>query len=378
MKYLTNLDINKNELQNARIQNLATAPQNPVEGQIYYNTVDKAICQWNGTEWNTVGSDAPIQKINVNGIEITPDANKAVDITALRANFETTTTERSMNLQQTESSGGTSGVKFSVPQNSPGADDLVDILGTFNRDNNNPGIIIDKQLVTKSYADGKFRTEAQVQDAIDAALSDYLELAGGIMEGNIDMGANKITGLVDPTVDSDAATKGYVDAKVVGAFEPAGSYAFADLPALSANTLHKMYNITDAFTATSDFVDNEVGNEYPAGTNVAVINAGTTSAPVYKYDALTGVIDTSSFATKTDVNGMITEVTGSILASGTDTSKTLTYTGTLIEAYALMGGERVIVDIAQASGSTKTVTFSVAAVPQSDVQCVVVSKTDLT
>ena len=51
MKLVNNLDLNKNEVQNARIQNLASAPANPVEGQIYYNSSDKKNYQWNGAAW---------------------------------------------------------------------------------------------------------------------------------------------------------------------------------------------------------------------------------------------------------------------------------------------------------------------------------------
>lgn len=56
MKILTNLDLNKNQIINAAIQNLATAPATPVKGQTYFDTVVNRQFYYNGTSW--IGMDA--------------------------------------------------------------------------------------------------------------------------------------------------------------------------------------------------------------------------------------------------------------------------------------------------------------------------------
>jgi hypothetical protein len=50
-QFLTGLNLNKNELLNARLQNLAIAPSNPVVGQFYFDTAVGTTRQWNGTAW---------------------------------------------------------------------------------------------------------------------------------------------------------------------------------------------------------------------------------------------------------------------------------------------------------------------------------------
>lgn len=54
-KVLTNLDLSKNELQNAVVQPLAVAPASPKLGQIYTNSTDKVIYQYDGEKWKPVG-----------------------------------------------------------------------------------------------------------------------------------------------------------------------------------------------------------------------------------------------------------------------------------------------------------------------------------
>ena len=54
MDFLTNLNLHQNELQNARIQNLATAPANPVEGQIYCNTTEHIVYVYVNGAWKNI------------------------------------------------------------------------------------------------------------------------------------------------------------------------------------------------------------------------------------------------------------------------------------------------------------------------------------
>jgi hypothetical protein len=51
LEFYSSLDLNKNELQNAAVHNLGTAPGTPAEGQLYFDSGDKEAYVYNGTSW---------------------------------------------------------------------------------------------------------------------------------------------------------------------------------------------------------------------------------------------------------------------------------------------------------------------------------------
>ena len=85
-------------------------------------------------------------------------------------------------------------------------------------------------------------------------------------------------------------------------YKPAGSVAFAELPSLSESILGNVYNVTDAFTTTANFVE-DAGNKHPKGTNVVVVKVGD----AYKYDVLAGFVDLSGYVEKEAGKGLSDE-----------------------------------------------------------------------
>lgn len=60
-KFSVPIDLQRNELQNARIQNLASDPGTPVAGQVYYNTTTAVLRYYDGTAalWKDIGTTIP-------------------------------------------------------------------------------------------------------------------------------------------------------------------------------------------------------------------------------------------------------------------------------------------------------------------------------
>lgn len=87
MQILTNLNLSKNELQNARVQNLASHPAGPVEGQIYYNTTDKTFYGWYGSAWRDLGKSYEKATAAMDGLMSKEDKSKLDGIAASANNY---------------------------------------------------------------------------------------------------------------------------------------------------------------------------------------------------------------------------------------------------------------------------------------------------
>ena len=71
-KFLTPIDLNRLELQNAVVQNLATDPESAVDGQIYYNTATDRLRVYANGSWSDVGA---VTSVSGTANEITVSAS---------------------------------------------------------------------------------------------------------------------------------------------------------------------------------------------------------------------------------------------------------------------------------------------------------------
>lgn len=239
MNYLVNLNLNKNELQNAVVQPLAADPGSPKAGQIYFNSTTKKLNIYNGTTWVPVGTDPPIETIKVNGSALTP-VNKAVDITAIPLSIVTGADD----LKAIEALTGTSGLLKKTAANTWALDTTTYLSSQW-----------EAHLITGS-ANSDTSTKAGGTNSV------YLNL----VENSTVRDAHQIVGSGTVTVASDANGK----ITITGSVHPsAGTTATAVSTTASggsATTWSKSDHVHSISLATGD----SNGQVKIAGSNVSV------------------------------------------------------------------------------------------------------------
>lgn len=177
----------------------------------------------------------------------------------------------------------------------------------------------------------------------------YLDYTGlsvflGKVKTIIPTNNNQLTNGAGYQTQSDVNT--LIDAKIASAYKAKGSCTFANKPALSSSHNGEVWNITDSFTTTSDFVEG-AGNNYPAGTNIVVVNAGTDLDPVWKYDVLAGFVDLSGYYTSLQTDTLLGGKQDTLTA-GTNISISSNVISTSAEVN--------VIDTIKVNGTSQTVT----------------------
>ena len=201
MDYLVNLNLNKNELQNAVIQPLAAAPSNGVLGQVYYNSTDHLMYQYNGTSWIAVGSVQDVRNAGgtsfvSNGIATIPNAS--TEAAGLMTTTQVTklngiTEGAQVNVVETIKVNGTALTPSSkavditaIPLSIvTGADDLKAIEAL----NGTSGLLKKTAANTWALDTSTYATESYVDNAIDA-LPEPMVFKGSVGTGGTVTWAN--------------------------------------------------------------------------------------------------------------------------------------------------------------------------------------------
>jgi hypothetical protein len=160
--------------------------------------------------------------------------------------------------------------------------------------------------------------DAATKSYVDAADATKLALAGGTMTGAVAMGGNKITGLGTPTTTQDATTKAYVDAADALKLNLSGGTMSGAL-SMSSN---KITNLADPTVATDAVSRNYVDILYGSTASAAVSAADAAASAAAAAISETNAGDSETAAASSETNAATSASNAATSASNAATSET--------------------------------------------------------
>ena len=205
----SNLDLVQNEIQNARLQNLAAAPGSPVLGQVYYDTVLLGPYTYNGSSWDK-------------GVIVYGAVTGQTAYGASSANGSASSASHSDHVHGTPALSGNTPQAVSIAGSAvvgtgtaPSKDDHVHAGPGFAAPATSTAFgasAVTGTATTTSHSDHTHGTPTHVGTDHSAISLSSLSAP----TGDIAFASHKITGLADPTNAQDAATKAYADNLAAG------------------------------------------------------------------------------------------------------------------------------------------------------------------
>ena len=178
-KFLTNIDLNQNQLQNFKFQVLDTDPT-AYAGRMYYNSTNGVVRWYNGTAWVNAISSITTTGANTDAITVTASANGTVTI--------------GLNLADVDSAGLLTAAFWSDLNNAT----TSATINTLAKRDGSGNISVatptaDAHAATKAYVDAA-RSGLDVKQSVRAATTGAVLLASGLEDTDVIDGVTLATG----------------------------------------------------------------------------------------------------------------------------------------------------------------------------------------